>query len=498
MLSDTYNSFLAPAPSYSASPVVPDTAQGVYTALQGMQPTYDVVDRYLNGEHDLRFATEKFTNAFGGLFRQFANNYMKRVVNALSDYLQLDTIDAADKSGNGNLTKWIEKQRLQVQSGRIHADAFSYGNGYAIVAENRKKELRLYRQDPRMVAVVYDPEEPERVLLALKLWRQLDKTWRLNVYTPEVTQRFVTVTTTKDSPPDKVGGFVPMSGVSEVKNDLGIVPVFHFANDPGNDGQGTSELKDLKHLQDGLNKSVMDMLVAMEFQAYRQRWATGIEIERDPDTNQVRQPYHGADRLWVATPALDGDGKPVPVQFGEFGVVDLTQFLSVSEAFRTEIARLSRIPLHHLMMAGDFPSGEALKTAEGPLLAKVRDRQMQWGNTWEDLADYVCQYLKIATGEKLTAVWTDVAPMSAKDQAAGDLAEAQAAAEKVDNLFISRKQAQRELGYTEEQITQFTGEIKDEQALKAMVVQTAPVTALTTPPSQNMPGSVQTANPAQG
>ena len=35
-------------------------------------------------------------------------------------------------------------------------------------------------------------------------------------------------------------------------------------------------------VQDGLNKSVLDMLVAMEFSAFRQRWAAGIEVDHQP------------------------------------------------------------------------------------------------------------------------------------------------------------------------------------------------------------------------
>jgi len=36
-------------------------------------------------------------------------------------------------------------------------------------------------------------------------------------------------------------------------------------------------------VQDGLNKSVRDMLVAMEYSAFRQRWAAGIEVDYDTE-----------------------------------------------------------------------------------------------------------------------------------------------------------------------------------------------------------------------
>jgi hypothetical protein len=60
-----------------------------------------------------------------------------------------------------------------------------------------------------------------------------------------------------------------------VPNPYGVVPVFHFANNADLGMTGRSELEAAMPVQDGLNKSVLDMLVAMEFSAYRQRWAAG-------------------------------------------------------------------------------------------------------------------------------------------------------------------------------------------------------------------------------
>src|SRR5205085_5557231 len=77
----------------------------------------------------------------------------------------------------------------------------------------------------------------------------------------------------------------PRSGESVtadvIPNPFGVVPVFHFANNADLGQPGRSELEAAIPVQDGLNKSVLDMLVAMEFSAYRQRWAAGIEIEYD-------------------------------------------------------------------------------------------------------------------------------------------------------------------------------------------------------------------------
>ena len=51
---------------------------------------YDKPDRYYRGDHDLAFATEKFENAFGSLFREFALNLCPSICDAVRDKLKID------------------------------------------------------------------------------------------------------------------------------------------------------------------------------------------------------------------------------------------------------------------------------------------------------------------------------------------------------------------------------------------------------------------------
>jgi hypothetical protein len=137
---------------------------------------------------------------------------------------------------------------------------------------------------------------------------------------------------------------------------------------------GISELKDVMPLQDALNKAIADMLVAMEYNAFPQRWATGIESpEPDPDTGEVQPPWKpGPGNIWYSTE----DG----AKFGDFAISDPSKFLAVQDQFDMDIARVSATPIHHLMMSGNFPSGESLKTAESPFTAKKQDRMKSHGS----------------------------------------------------------------------------------------------------------------------
>jgi hypothetical protein len=430
----------------------------LYDCLVARWDRYYKLDRYMGGEHFLKFATEKFTNAFGGLFRELANNYCGRVVTTLSDYVQLDDVKFGDEALNTEFDQWMDAQRIDAQQGRLHKNAFLYGDGYAIVAPDALGNLRLYRQEARNVEVMYDPEQPERLLLALKIWRTLRNTWRLNVYTLDGTYRLETPPTNiniageKDraafEAPAGLAQFQPIVEEPFVASFVpGVIPVFHWANEPDITGRGVSELNDIMPLQDALNKSLCDMMVTMEFQAYRQRWATGIEQQYD-ESGKPKPISHGADRL-LWTPSTEA-------KFGEFSPVDLTQFLAVAEGWRTEIARLSRVPPHHLSMTENFPSGEALKTAEAPLIAKVKDRQVAWGNTWEDVAAYWYRATKGADVRpgSIEAEWDDTTPRSRKEDSDAEATEWETAGRKHE-LGVPLDVVLEEMGYSKEQIARF-------------------------------------------
>ena len=202
---------------------------------------------------------------------------------------------------------------------------------------------------------------------------------------------------------------------------------------------GRSELEAAIPIQDGLNKSVLDMLVAMEFSAYRQRWAAGIEIEYDNTGKAVAPFTAGVDHLWIA--------QDPHASFGDFQVADLDGFLKVKDSFRVDIASVTGTPLHYLMpqMNGQ-PSGESLKKAETRFLAKVRDRQASFGQTWADAMTFASVIEGSGPGVWLHTKWEDPSPASDREMLENIKIKRE--------LGISIEQALAEAGYGEPDIKQ--------------------------------------------
>ena len=372
---------------------------------------YEKPQRYYNGDHDLRFATEKFENTFGSLFREFALNLCPVVCDAVRDKLRITGFD-----GHGKLTpEGVElagsiwnRNRMRLRSGEVHKEVLKCGDAYVIVWPDAAGRAVIHPNRASQIAVEYDDESPGRITSAAKYWFTRDKFVRLNLFYPDRIEKYISKEKCEGTLPEAKEFVEFGERPSPIANPFGVVPVFHFANNADLGSMGRSELEAAIPLQDGLNKSVLDMLVAMEFSAFRQRWAAGIEVDYDANGKAI-QPYTaGVEKLWVA-----GDAN---ARFGDFDAAELEQFLKVKDSFRVDVASVTGTPLHYfLQQAGEFASGESLRRSETRFLAKVRDRQEAFGQVWADIMALALR-IEGANGIDLATEWEDPSPMTERER----------------------------------------------------------------------------------
>ncbi len=427
-----------------ASTAIKDTLE----TINSRRDRYALLAQYYAGQHRMSYATEKFRSAFGRLFATFAANMCKPVVNGIANKLQV-TGFASENSDDPQtdafgLAAWEiwKANRMDRRAGEVHREGLVAGDAYLIVWPEDGFGPRLYPNKAASVCVTYDTERPGTILSAGKVWFDNERRWRMNLYYPDRIEKYATMVQSKESGasfPENATTFSEFTPPGEswpLENPWDVVPVFHFANDADTGSVGVSELACVLPLQDGLNKSIMDMLVAGEFSSLPQRWATGVEIEIDPVTGQPVEFKAGADRVWH-TPAADA-------RFGQFDPAGLSPFLDMGNMFRRDIATVSETPLHALsLQEGEYPSGEALKTAEEPLTTKIGDRQVAWGDVWEDAMSLALRMAGIE-GAKLECLWRDPVPRNTKSHIETLTLK--------KGIGVSNKQLQREAGYSEQQI----------------------------------------------
>lgn len=409
--------------------------------LKANTAKYEKPTNYYDGIHELRFATDKFVNAFGSLFKEFALNLCPAVVEALRDKLVVTEFSVEKgKAATTADEAWRiwQENRMGVRSGEIHKEAVKNGDAYAIVWVDPAGRLTIYPNRAESCTVLYDEETPGKILWGAKYWKLIDGKMRLNMFHPDRIEKYVTKKKVEGGLPE-AKEFVEFE--PPIRNPYGVVPVFHFANNADVGMFGRSELKDVIPVQDGLNKSVLDMLVAMEFASYRQRWAAGIEIEYDDNGKPIPPFKAGIERLWITE---NGEAK-----FGDFDATELKQFLEVKDSFRTDFATVSGTPLYYFMQTGaNFPqSGESYRRSETRFINKVRDRQQAFGSVWEDLMEFALR-IENKGDARLFTVWEEPEKLSEKEQLENLLLK--------KDLGVNDERLWMEAGYGESDIAEMT------------------------------------------
>jgi len=149
------------------------------------------------------------------------------------------------------------------------------------------------------------------------------------------------------------------------RNPLGEVPFFELENRPL--GEVRSELAPLYTPQLLLNQTMFNIQAIAEYGAFRQKWATGIEVPRDPATGEPVAPYAAnIASLFVA----EGDG----ARFGDFNASDLKPHLDLAREIAGHMARISRLPITYFLTDVANLSADALALLVSGLVAKCQRR----------------------------------------------------------------------------------------------------------------------------
>lgn len=227
------------------------------------------------------------------------------------------------------------------------------------------KNPRLNYEDPSEVVLAHSPEG-ERIA-ALKVFGD---EWTGDMfgtlYTPGYIVRMVQRGESDPFGPARwLARQMPRGAQAVTKNPLGEVPFFELQNRPL--GEIRSELAPLVIPQRLLNQTMFNVQAIAEYGAFRQKWATGIEVPRNPETGQPIAPYEAhISKLFVA----EGEG----AKFGDFNATDLKPHLDLAREIAGHMARISRLPATYFLTDVSNVGAETLALIVGGLVAKCKRR----------------------------------------------------------------------------------------------------------------------------
>ena len=386
---------------------IPTDLQTLLQKLDEPQARYAELDRYYTGTQALSFLSPEAKTALGNRFGRMASNIPRLAVTALAERLRITGF-----SETSLWPDWIRNDMDQL-SGVAHREALLLGDSFVIVWADMLGRPKVTVESARQVAVQLDPGS-RRIVAAVKRW-ETKTTTEAVLYLPDSITRLRANQTGAT-----IHGF---QTVEEIVNPLGVVPVVAIRNsDRILDERGCSEVDDLMPLVDGLNKSLVDLMVTSEYVGRPRRWATGIELVEEPvldeegnetgETVETNPNPEGARAMISENDAA---------KFGQLAAADLAGYEASVRVILGQIMAVSTLPSHYVGIFTDNPaSADALRAAEASLTARAEARQAAFGRGWEQVGRLM---IAVRDGRDPTLIndirvqWADAATRSIAQEA---------------------------------------------------------------------------------
>lgn len=450
----------------------PDLTEAL-KALKAAEPDYLEAEHFYVGEVDEVLASVKLREMLGDEARKFRVNYARTPVDVLMERTKAQGWTCSNSAQLAAIEQAWKDNQLGIEAKDVHLKAYEYGDSYVIGWPEQDDpdfigNVSSYCHDPKDVRILYDTEKPRKKRLAIHRWEEagtgpdgnglaVGEVWqRINMYYPDRVERWVS-----DRPIINAAGtraffnddatFVHYDNDGDdwvIVNEIEGIPVFHFRTARP---YGRPEHADAYGPQYGINKLYVSLMGGVDYAVLPQRYvATESEVDQatpqDAFAEAVGDPLNpeyqsglsdessmetGPGNVWL----LSGKN----VRPGQFDAADSANFTAPMAALIDMLYDVTDMPANRRHgTGGQQPSGDSQRMSEIPLNNKADDRHAQFGVTWHEWAQFVCDVNGL--GE------TDAQVAWAPPEQYNDLASWQAATEQLA-AGVPFEQVMRERGY---------------------------------------------------
>jgi hypothetical protein len=349
----------------------------------------DKVRKYWKGKQDLPLVIPSTSPREVKAMAKMARvNVCEIVVDSLSQSLSVTGFRAGRAAENAAPWSTWQSNRLDARQSGVHRAALAYGASYLIVLPGDPVPV-MRGTSPRGLTTLYG-EDPDWPIWALERWDA--KTYRL--YDDEAVYFIGS---------SQFGG---LDFIEARTHDMGVCPVVRFLDavdlDAGDDIEQAEDdvmlgqVAPLINLQDQIDLTSFNLLVAQHYTAFRQRYAIGW-VPKDDEEKMTA----AASRLWTF------DKEPSEMQLGEFAEGNLDGYIKAREAMVKYAATLSQTPVHELIGEIVNLSAEALAAAEAGHDRKSDERKTGFGESWEQGLQLVGQLIGSTLPDDVQVRWKD-------------------------------------------------------------------------------------------
>lgn len=393
-------------------------------------------EKYIRGEHDLPFAPEGVNDEYNDLREQSLANWIGIAHGAPIQRMRVDSFrsglgdDADEAIWNGvfQANKFDSRQSL------IYSSMMLHGRGIASVWPNKADKSRpiVRPEDFANIHVEMDPDDPFTPLWVVKTFTVATTlTLPTGFILPSNTTASRTVGIVYDGKTVtrfEKGGLgessaweITFYGLHPMKRP----PFALYDYKPDAKGQPWSAIDALMPAQDAINTIRFNMLLAMQFSAFRQRIVTGFDpratdkegnflYKRDPETGDPVVDVNGNAVPILNTPGRVGVDRLLAFPGNETKVFDLPEsnlanYVTMHKEFVVNFFAIAQIPPQYLLSQMSNISGDALAGAESTLASLVQELELAAGEGNEDIAELGWHAMGNTTpfSAKSETVWAD-------------------------------------------------------------------------------------------
>lgn len=377
----------------------------VYTEITAKRQSYNDNFGYYDGDQPVMYSTQALREVFRNLDARFTLNFCAVVIDAVKERIAFRGFSAKDKTINTALLDMIADQDLLNEADEVHEAALVCGESFVIVwpqldAQGLETGMaEIFYNDPRNVAIFYDPANPKKVAFAGKMWCDANKYFHVTLYYSDHLEYYVASKAAENEQGAEINekSFIPdvtRAGVvateSEVTWPLNPyapdMPVFHFRVEKR---IIKSDIKNVIPLQNGMNKLMADMMITSEFAAWPQRYFI---------TNANVSALQVKPGTILGVPS--GSKEEQATSAGEFGAAQLTNFTGSIDKLIGYTSSITNTPKHYFDPSSDAPSGEALIAMESPLNKKAQDRIDKFTPVWQRVAAFALRIQGMTVTQK--------------------------------------------------------------------------------------------------
>ena len=354
-----------------------------------------LIEQYVRGPQPGPYKPSKTNEEYRTLVKRAETNLMPMMLRSITDQLYIEGYRRKNGKDNEAAWKYWQANGFDSRQTQIFRAACRDGYAYGTVMPDIKGKVPVMRgvTARRMFALYDDPVDdkwPEYALL-------LNDRWEV-------------VGLIDDNHKYKIGrkpGETVLSIVDAKEHGLGICPVVRYAPAMDLDGTMTGDVIPQMRIQDRVNQTSFDLLIAQTYGSFIVRIISGMEQPIDAKTGKPAPVELDVRRLLTSKDEIKGF---------QFDPTPLDPYINAFELAVQHFAVTSQTPPHYMLAKMVNMAADAIAAAESSSLHKRDNYQHTLGEAAEqhlELAGVVGGDQSIEDMDDMARVqWSDIGSRS--------------------------------------------------------------------------------------